>query len=105
MYPDIDFARRYATLHRAWVVVVVPKSHLNNAQSILAAMADEGQAFGGRTLVLDEHSRISVVSPESRFFIPKEQPFDLLLAGWGSTDEPPQVSQWRQACRTSLSRE
>lgn len=78
---------------RAWIVAVCPDDKASQRlRWVLASSLPEGAVFSGRTALLAEGGRISVVSLDDRSF-DLDQDFQVyFLGGCGSSG---QASRWR----------
>jgi len=105
MILDFIFARDFALARTAWIVVVVPPEAYEEAKAALVAVAGS-HPFGGRTLVLPDGGRVSAVRSSDEVFIPSDQPFHTLFAGWGATKatQAQEMVRWRTAARSTVTR-
>jgi hypothetical protein len=104
MIDDFMYARDYAEDKQAWVVVVVPPEALKDAQNALVAVAN-GHQFSGRTLRLPRGGCVSLVPVTNQSFLPDDQPFHVMFAGWGGkTTQAQEMARWRTAASRTVSR-
>jgi hypothetical protein len=93
---NIVFAVRYALKYRSWVVVVCPDDAVvRQCRQVLAGAVPDDAGFSGRTALLGEGARVSVVQVDSDVFVPEDDTFETLFVGWlaGKTRDA-RMSNW-----------
>jgi hypothetical protein len=82
-----------------WIVVVFPTTKASDAaRNVLPAMLPEGSSGGGRTSLLPDGARLSVVSSSDIPF-PTPSGFTAMFLGWGGATEKEfaGMATWRSA--------
>ena len=83
-----------------WVVVVCPDrgEHIRAFEHHGAALGPAGSSFAGRTILLREGGKVSVVPASVSPFIPPDTPFDVLFFGWEDdlSSDARRMQGWRE---------
>jgi len=106
MIHDLIFARHYAAERGSWLVVVTPPEKHSEAQGLFAGAVVDGAAFGGRTLSLDNGSKLSLVAAPDPIFVPPGTAFDVMFIGWGGSNVTgaEEMTKWRKAAQSTVTR-
>lgn len=84
-----------------WTVMLVPKNNYSASLNAVASILEAPPS--GRTFFLGEPGqKFSVAYSGQENFIPKGTPFDLILAGWSSSnkDDSKALMAWREAAKS-----
>lgn len=95
----IDNACRHVVLASHWVVVVLPDGS-DMAQMVQkqgGALFPPGSVFSGRTALLPNGGRVSIVCASDQPFVSSDTPFSVMFVGWGDdiAANPRNMEPWR----------
>jgi len=107
MLSGILYAIKHATLRKKWLVIVTPSGvPFRDALTHFSASVPEDAPFSGRTAIVGDKGRVSVVSADQGIFVPKDTRFSVLFLGWGSSEgalATPLMTPWRESAAEVLS--
>ena len=98
---DIIFARQAAEARNIWVVIVVPEQLYATANQVLAAVTPEN-LFSGRTALYDEGGKVTLMRGSDDLL--GDNPFEVMLLGWGNNEDNMGMTQWRKRATAELRR-
>ena len=101
---NVVFSLRYARKNRSWVVVVCPDVETTaQCRQVLAAAVSDQDKFSGRTVLLAGGGKVSVTVVDADVFIPEEDSFETLFAGWQAVSKKDaRMTQWYKDTRAVL---
>ena len=84
--------RRWVEIHQTWVVIIYKDNNLLNLLNLMAGVLPASAKNSGRTSMLINGSKVSIVASSSEVFVPTDQSFVLYTIGsklpgeghWGS---------------------
>ena len=104
----LGIAVDHALNNREWVIVVCPDSSavLSTYQQCGGGLLPAGTARGGRTDLLPNGGKVSVVAADTPLFVPEGQPFTVMFLGWGDDiiADAKQMGRWRHDATRILDR-
>lgn len=93
---EFAFARQHARTHKSWVVLVTPTRFYAQAAKDFAATVELEDHFSGRTVTLENSSKVSLVSSTDEVFL--EEDFTAIFLGWtGKNQQLEDLTRWREA--------